>query len=249
MLYFKSLFELAADVQPQVDTPAGDEGEQNLDSTAATDSSQVPETTDPVTPSEYDVDGEKVTLEQIREWKKGNMRQGDYTRKTQEIAKQREAYKDAVELYEFLQKNPEYAQKLAELDPNKSVKAPVDPRIQEIDIKLNTMEIERQLSEIKSKDSDANEVEILQIANDNNLSVDKAYKIWLGDNHEKLLQKKLAEQSAKLTQNIAKGKQETKTLIGEGDKPNTKTYDLSAAEMQMADKLGMTYEEYNKWKS
>lgn len=39
---------------------------------------------------EIDIDGEKVTLDDIREWKKWNLRQADYTRKTQELARERE---------------------------------------------------------------------------------------------------------------------------------------------------------------
>lgn len=38
-----------------------------------------------------DLDGEEVTLAQIREWKKGGLREQDYTKKTQELSEQRKA--------------------------------------------------------------------------------------------------------------------------------------------------------------
>ena len=41
--------------------------------------------------SYFDIDGEEITLSQIREWKEGNLRQSDYTRKTTEVADQRKA--------------------------------------------------------------------------------------------------------------------------------------------------------------
>lgn len=42
----------------------------------------------------YDVDGEEMTLAEIREAKKGAMLQADYTRKTQDLAKQREGIEE-----------------------------------------------------------------------------------------------------------------------------------------------------------
>jgi hypothetical protein len=43
------------------------------------------------TPITVEVDGETYTLDDIREMQRGNLRQSDYTRKTQELARQREA--------------------------------------------------------------------------------------------------------------------------------------------------------------
>lgn len=39
----------------------------------------------------FEIDGEKLTLDEIRELQRGALRQADYTRKTQELARQREA--------------------------------------------------------------------------------------------------------------------------------------------------------------
>lgn len=38
-------------------------------------------------------DGEEVTAAQLKEWREGNLRQADYTRKTQEVAQEREAFR------------------------------------------------------------------------------------------------------------------------------------------------------------
>jgi hypothetical protein len=48
-------------------------------------------------PGVYLIDDEEVTLEQIQEWKKGTLRESDYTQKTQDLATQRKSYeaKDA----------------------------------------------------------------------------------------------------------------------------------------------------------
>ncbi|MBL4891468.1 MAG: hypothetical protein JKX91_06535 [Rhizobiaceae bacterium] len=40
----------------------------------------------------YMIDGEEVTLTQIQDWKRGNLRESDYTRKTQDLATQRKVF-------------------------------------------------------------------------------------------------------------------------------------------------------------
>lgn len=40
----------------------------------------------------YEVNGETFTLAELREWKKGHLRQADYTKKTQEVAEARKAF-------------------------------------------------------------------------------------------------------------------------------------------------------------
>lgn len=237
-------------VQPPADTPIP-EGGQTPEAGTVTEGQQGGDI--PPAPVEFEIDGEKFTPEQIKEWRKGSMRQSDYTRKTQEVAKQREQYKEAVELYEFLQSNPTYAQKLAELtaEEGKADKLPItDPRVAELDLRITTMQIERDLQDIKTTDPDCDEVELLTIANDRKMPLKDAYTLWRGQNFDKLIQKKLANNSAQLTEQIRKGQQVTKTLVKEGDKPTPPAeYGLSAAEKKVADGMGLSYEEYAKWRS
>lgn len=49
------------------------------------------ETNDDEEESYFDIDGEEITLSQIREWKQGGLRQSDYTKKTTEVADTRKA--------------------------------------------------------------------------------------------------------------------------------------------------------------
>src|SRR5690606_40292122 len=44
------------------------------------------ETEEPSLPDFWEIDGEKVTIDQIREWRKGYLRMDDYTRKTQRLS-------------------------------------------------------------------------------------------------------------------------------------------------------------------
>ena len=68
---------------------------------------------EPVSEPEFDLgDGRKATLSEIKEWEQGNLRQSDYTKKTQEVAQQREEVKELLEMKEFLKKNPDKLQKV-----------------------------------------------------------------------------------------------------------------------------------------
>lgn len=234
-------------VQPVVDTPVPEGGQPEAGTVNEGQQGDMPPA-----PEEFEIDGEKVKLDDIREWKKGSLRQSDYTRKTQELAAQRKQMQEAVELYEFLQANPTYAQKLTELtaEEGKAQNVPfTDPRVAELDLKITTMQIERDLAEIKANDPDVDEIELLNLANEMKMPLKKAHAMWRGQNFDKLIAKKLASNSAQLTEQIKKGQQVTKTLVRESDKP-TQPADagLSAAEKRIADGMGLSYEEYAKWK-
>ena len=73
----------AVDVADEVDV---DEVEELEEEEQAED-----DATDEGEESFFDIDGEEITLSQIREWKQGGLRQSDYTKKTTEVADQRKA--------------------------------------------------------------------------------------------------------------------------------------------------------------
>lgn len=202
------------------------------------------------TPQYIDLDGEQLTLEQIREFKQGYLRQSDYTKKTQILAQERERLKEAVELYEYLQNNPEIAQRLVEEDTGVKNIAPTQENqmLKDLSYKIATIELEAQLNNLKAKDPDLDEIELLTIANQRGVNLDDAYNIYRGLNFDKILEKKLKEQSANLTKQIQQNGNVTKTLISDADKANKNAnYGLSDAQLNMAKKLGMTPEEYAKW--
>lgn len=58
----------------------------------------------------YEVAGETFTLAELREWKKGALRQADYTRKTQEVAEARKAFE--AERQSFETERQQVAEKL-----------------------------------------------------------------------------------------------------------------------------------------
>lgn len=199
------------------------------------------------TPSAYDIDGEQYTIDQIKEWRQGNMRQSDYTRKSQEVARMRQENQEAIELYEFMRNNPEIVQRLNEEVPDNEVakSLAVDPRVIELDTKIRTMEIEKALDKVKSEMKDANEIDILQIATDRRITIEDAFQIWKGQNMDKIVKSKASEIVSKTQENA----QKTKTLINPNLKPPNGDLGLSAEEIAFAKRIDMPLEEYKKYKN
>ena len=77
----------------------------------------------------YDLDGEEVSATQLREWKSGNLRQSDYTRKTQVHAEEVKQFKQQQE--EFTGTSQKLESKIAELELLLSEDIPSNEDIQE----------------------------------------------------------------------------------------------------------------------
>lgn len=214
-------------------------------------------TNEPALPEKYNIDGEEFSIEEIREWRKSGLRQSDYTRKTQEVAKQRKEAEEALEIYNYLMSNQELVQKLIEYDTSNpkanDVKAKLDPvqkQIQDLQTKLAMKDIDAELKEILGKDKLVSDVDILEIATKNNCDVKTAYNIWRGSNIDKIMAEREKELTAKIKSEIEKNQTVTKTLINSSDvTTNVKDYGLTDTEKAFALKLGMTEEEYAIYKN
>jgi hypothetical protein len=104
----------------------------------------------------YDVGGEKLSLQQLQE---GYLRTADYTRKTQELAQQRESLKQYQEMEQYLKANPQKAQQIynmlngttneyGEVDPVKQELLSVKQQTQYMAQQLSRMETEKLLDEV-----------------------------------------------------------------------------------------------------
>ena len=97
------------DIQPE---STEEETEEVVDETAAVedvdtdnDSTQEAETEGLSEPVKYNIDGVgEFTADEIREMRNSGLRQADYTRKTQELARQREELHNAEEAKEVVQR-------------------------------------------------------------------------------------------------------------------------------------------------
>lgn len=212
---------------------------------------------EPEAPSTFNVDGKEYTPEQIRQFESAY---NNYNSTMQSYKEMEAKSKEAIELYDYLKSNQELSQKLYEFEQelqngNSDLKEKLPSKekedIRNLRLELQTMKIEQQMNMIKSNDPNINEAEVYDLAIKNNLDLDMAYNVWRGQNFDKYMKQELAKQSKKMTDEISKNGQITKTLIGEGDKgsPDNGTFGLSQAELDMCSKLEMLPKEYAEWKS
>lgn len=208
---------------------------------------------------EFEIDGiGKVTPDQIKEYKQGFMRQSDYTRKTQEIARQRQENKEALDLYNYLKSNPQIAQALYEGnysvvqgDPTFQSLNPAKREIANIQDELANIKLDSTIERLKSQYKDFDEVAVLTEAEKRGISdLEFVYKALQGDKLPNLKDQIAKEIRTQLTDEIRKNGIATDTIISNNDTPPTTVVDgLSAEELAIAKKMGLSPEKYAKGKN
>ena len=206
------------------------------------------------TPMEFDIDGVgKVKVDDIKEWKLGYMRQSDYTRKTQEVAKQRGEAKDAMEVYTFLKENPQVAQALADGDVNALKGTPIsskfktNPQLEDVNFRLASMELDNKLTTLKAKYPDFNEVDVLTEADKlGTPDLELVFNAMRGrkvDDMKATLTKQIENE---LTEKIRKNGINTQTIISPNDATANTNHGLTPEQLAVAKKMRLTPEQYAK---
>lgn len=248
-----------ADVQPE-DT--SEQTEDIVDETVAAETENVVDDstkeTENAEPVRYNIDGVgEFTADEIREMKNGSLRQSDYTRKTQELAKQRDELKDAQELYDYLRTNPHIVNAMYDADnnPNSIVsRASLSVESQMLrDVVYNqkAIETEMKLNDLKQKYGDIDEVALFEKATEMHTEdLEFVYKALSFDNsridERDLIEKAKAELRAELESN--KGIVSTTISSNSSSQSMQTKIDLSPEEKRVAAAMGMSYAEYAKWK-
>lgn len=206
------------------------------------------------TPQTYEIDGEQYTLDQIKSFRQGY---DSYTKVQNDYQALQQQSSEALELFNYLKSNQELSKKLYEYDQElqgglqNKLPSQEKEMFQNMQREINVMKIEKQLASIEAKDPNVDKVQLLTLANQNNISLDLAYNVLRGMNFENELKKSLENQSKDMTNQIQNNAKITKTLITEGDNKSGGqdfNFGLSTQEVTMAEKLGMSLEEYAKWK-
>lgn len=206
------------------------------------------------TPQTYEIDGEQYTLDQIKSFRQGY---DSYTKVQSDYQALQQQSSEALELFNYLKSNQELSKKLYEYDQElqgglqNKLPSQEKEMFQNMQREINVMKIEKQLASIEAKDPNVDKVQLLTLANQNNISLDLAYNVLRGMNFENELKKSLENQSKDMTNQIQNNAKITKTLITEGDNKSggqDLNFGLSTQEVTMAEKLGMSLEEYAKWK-
>lgn len=203
------------------------------------------------TPQTFKINGQDLTLAEIET---GYMRQQDYLAKIEEANKLREENKQALELVDYIKKNPEVAQRLmSEENVPNNISNSINPameRIEKLEKQLYMKEMDATLNGLKMKYPDFNEVEVLNKAVQlNTRDLEFVYHGMRGANMDNIIAQKVKEQLAQATQEMAKNTKSTRTVVGNAKHSEvaTTTHNLTKQQMRVADMMGISYEDYAKY--
>lgn len=205
-------------------------------------------------PSSYLIDGEEYSLEDLREWKNAGLRQSDYTRKTQELAAERERLKDATTLYNYLRDNPGIVNAIQQMEKNPSIVNSLPSKDKEaltqVQIELQTMKIDRELAELHQKYGDFDEDALFRTANEKNIrDLETVVQSMLYNSKASV--DAVEEAKRQLQEELETNKKATRTAVNrktsaKGSKSAGSK--LTEQEARVAKMLGLSEAEYKKWK-
>jgi hypothetical protein len=200
-------------------------------------------------PQKYVVDGQEVSIEELQ---KGYMRTSDYTKKTQETARERQEGRDALELFNFLKANPDVAEKLKDATPLPRQVDPGQKTVMELESKLYDMELNLQVVSLQSKYPDFDVKEVLTLAQKEGITdLEKAYKLGKAINPTPIDMEALRRQiKDELILENKKVNVDTSTTIGANGAPPVVSVapKISEMEAKVAKGQGLTNDEYIKWR-
>lgn len=205
-----------------------------------------------VVPEEIEIDGVKVPVDELRQ---GYLRQQDYTKKTQELARERNQTTVAKQYFDAINSDPEFAESVARRFELPYVSAE-DAKYQELEKNYNTLVVEREIESLQAKYDDFNAQEVIQTAVSKGMnSLEDAYlltRAYAPTESPALDINELTEQIRQSVLNELKSEVDTNSIIGSpsGAQPvQSSVVELSAGELKVARGMGLTPQEYSKWKN
>ena len=196
------------------------------------------------------------TLDELKEFKNGYLRQSDYTKKTQELARQREEANEALEVYEYLRNNPHLVSALMQMDngqvnPVVQKATPENAMMQQILHNQKAMEIEMKLNDLKNKyGNDIDEVALFQKATE--LKTDDLEFVYKALQYDNLVAQQSNAVQAAATQmqaEIDANKSAVSTIVGTNQGAVARPQkSLTDAEKKVAAQMGISEADYLKWK-
>lgn len=199
-----------------------------------------------------EIDGETLTIDQIKE---GYMRQSDYTRKTQTLKQREQQAQEAVEFVEQLQGNPNVIEILS-----KDYKVPKIDRkadaYKQLENDYNDLLIKTEIQQLQQRYGEFDVEEVLRTAAEGKLEdLDTAYHIVRSRKgetvDEETLRKKLRDELLEELTAQNEATVNTGSVIGKGGggTPPTNTGpEVSNQEVRVAKAMGMSPKEYATWR-
>lgn len=241
------------EVQPETEPTTQTEVVETVESKPEVVETTTPLSTEPTDKIVVEGVGE-LTIDEIKELKQAGLRQADYTKKTQELARQREELKQAADLFQYLQANPQLVEALkqAENNPNPGIFNTATPEaemIRQLAFNQKAMEVDIKLEKLKEKYGDVDEVALFTKATELRTDdLEFVYKAIKYDADKVDKQALIEEAKRQLKAELEAERTSVQTTVNERPATNvTAQRTLTADEKRIANNMGMSEAEYLKW--
>lgn len=208
-------------------------------------------------PDKVYIDGVgEITVDELR---KGYLRNQDYTKKTQEVSKQRKEAEEAIQFLHQIKENPQVLQQIM------SGQSPqIDPLIQkilELEATIYDIKVEREIEGLQNKYDDFDVREVLEIAQSKQLyNLEDAYLLSKSAKKPSVIPPDIDELKQQIRKEVLKELEAdadvTRTIITPGNDGavyEDKTPKLTEGEKKVARHMFKNaqdpYMEYEKWKN
>lgn len=205
-----------------------------------------------------EVDGEKLSLDELRN---GYLRQSDYTKKTQSLAKEKQEINDALKLYNDVKSNPEA---IASLKKTMNIPRTADPsqaHVIKLEQQLYDMKLDNEINLMQSKYKDFEVKDVLNFASEKRMTnLEDAYmllKARKGMSHETSSKPSgdidldsIKDQLKKEIMSEMKGKGTSSIISSKasGNVEKVSEIKMTANEKKVAEGMGLTQKEYSRWR-
>ena len=166
---------------------------------------------------------------------------------------------DAVEVYNYLRDNPNIIQTLKAIDEQGVVNqniinkaTPESDMLREVMFKQRSMELDGKLEQLKQEHGDFDAVELLNTASA--MKTDDLEKVWKVINYDKIVineQQAIEKAKAQIKAELEQNRQSTQTIVftpAQQVQANLHNL-LTPDEIRVATGMGLSKEEYSKWKN
>lgn len=204
-----------------------------------------------------EVDGEKISIDELS---KSYLRQSDYTRKTQELAREKEEIKEALAFYNEVKNNPDAVNSLRD---NVKIPRKVDPNqraIIELEEQLYDMQLDNEINLMQSKYEDFEVRDVLEFAAEKKMTnLEDAYFLLKarGSHGKDTAKEPSVKDIESMRDEIKKEIMEELKSVSTGSIISSKRTDnvestnevkLSDSELKVAQGMGLSKQEYSKWR-
>lgn len=209
------------------------------------------------------IDGEEVDIKDVTEWKRGYLRNSDYTKKTQELSQARRELNEAVSMYEQLKTNPPTNQQSFQGQSSNENEKPVFLRspakqIEALESKVSGLMLQIEVADLERKYPDFDAKAVLEVAKNRGINdLEDAYLLHKSlkpsDNNLDIeaLKEQIRQELVKEMEDEVKS---TKSIITSGGTSDSKSVKsdkpkLSPQELKVATAFNMTEDEYLGYKN